>query len=48
MFSHVPLRVVLIAILLVPALGCRSTRHREPVYERAPVESTSSGCSHCE
>ncbi len=47
MFSHARLFIVLFVLSLVPALGCRSTRHREPVYEREPVESTSSGCSHC-
>mgnify|MGYP005847983121 CR=1 FL=1 len=47
MFSHARLFVVLLTLLLVPALGCRSTRPKEPVYEHEPVESTSSGCSHC-
>lgn len=48
MFDHVRLCVLLIALLLIPALGCRSTRHKDPLPEYAPAQqATSSGCSQC-
>lgn len=47
MLTHSRWFVVLFLLVLVPSLGCRSTRHKKPVYERERVENASSGCSHC-
>jgi len=49
MFTHARMLMattwtILLAIVLGPSLGCRSSHHERTIYEREPATSSSSGC----